>query len=452
MAGEMVFTVRPGVAQPAREIDLKDAGFKERADLQEWVRSNPEILGPGIKIVAFEFAAWQARQQTAADRLDLLGLADDGRLVVAELKRGPAPDTVEMQAIKYAAFASRFSPNTLAERHAEYLSKASGATVSAEDAAGQLEQHIGGELEDDLLRQPRVVLVAASFPPQVTASAVWLTEMGVSVTLVEFNAYQTEHDVVLAVSQIWPLADVEDFTVTPREVERREAHERVRRRRETNAVTTLIDDETLEDGEELSIDVNLLPLAARTEVETWLAENPNGGLATWRNDRRAPLTWAVDGENWSPTGLAKEILALATGEQRHVVAGPSVWRTSSNETLAMLAGFRRSLARRDWSDLHKLLEQLHSGEWTTYGELAEAIKSSARAVGRHVQLCETCPNAYRVLTNNGEVSAGFTWSDVTDTRDPVGVLEDEGVAFANGRARPTHRVNAATIAERVSRP
>ncbi len=452
MAGELVFTVRPGAAQPATEIDLKDAGFKERADLQEWVRANPEILGPGIKIVTFEFAAWQAREQTAADRLDLLGLADDGRLVVAELKRGPAPDTVEMQAIKYAAFASRFTSTTLAERHAEYLSKASGVVVSAEDAAAQIEEHIGGELDDDLLRQPRVVLVAASFPPQVTASAVWLTEMGIGVTLVEFNAYQTEHDVVLTVSQTWPLGDVEDFTITPREVERREAHERVRRRRETNAVTTLVMDETLEDGEELSIDVNLLPAATRNQVGAWLTEERARGVATWRNDRRAPLTWTVDGESWSPTGLAKEILAQATGEQRHTVAGPSVWKTSSNETLAMLAGFRRSLARRDWSDLHRLLEQLGPGEWTTYGDLAEAISSSARAVGRHVQFCDTCPSAYRVLTNNGEVSGGFTWGDPTDTRNPSRVLESEGVSFTDGRASASQRVDAPELTRRRSLP
>ena len=452
MAGELVFTVHPGAAKPAKEIDLKDAGFKERADLQEWVRANPEILGPGIRIVTFEFAAWQARAQSAADRLDLLGLADDGRLVVAELKRGPAPDTVEMQAIKYAAFASRFTPDTLAERHAEYLSKTNGADVSADDAAAQLEQHIGGELEDELLRQPRLVLVAASFPPQVTASAVWLTEMGISVTLVEFNAYQTEHDVVLTVSQTWPLADVEDFTVTPRELERREANERVRRRRETNAVTTLVMDETLEDGEELSIDVNLLPAAARGQVESWLAEDSSRSRATWRNDRRAPLTWAVDNESWSPTGLAREILSRATGEHRYTVAGPSVWKTGSNETLAMLAGFKRSLAGRDWSDLHALLHQVLPGEWTTYGELAEAIGSSARAVGRHVQVCEACPNAYRVLTNSGGVSEGFTWANVTDTRDPFSVLEGEGVTFTDGRASPSQRVEAPELGRRRAVP
>ena len=100
MAEDLVFTVQPGVARRAGPISLEDAGFRERADLQEGVRENPEILGDGVRIVTFEFGAWEARDGQAADRLDLLGLADDGRLLVAELKRGPAPSTVEMQAVK----------------------------------------------------------------------------------------------------------------------------------------------------------------------------------------------------------------------------------------------------------------------------------------------------------------------------------------------------------------
>ena len=114
MPEDLVFTVQPGVARRAQSISLAEAGLRERADLQEWVRKNPEILGSGIRIVTFEFGAWQARDGHTSDRLDLLGLDDDGRLVVAELKRGPAPDTVDMQAIKYAAFVSRFTARAVA--------------------------------------------------------------------------------------------------------------------------------------------------------------------------------------------------------------------------------------------------------------------------------------------------------------------------------------------------
>ena len=127
---------------------------------------------------------------------------------------------------------ARATPQTLAESHAAYLSTAGGGPVSADSAREQLEGHAGSELDPDLLRQPRIVLVAASFPPQVTASAVWLTEMGISVSPIEFNAYRTAHGIVLTVSQSWPIRDVEDFTVSPRQVEIRAAEQRDQARRQ----------------------------------------------------------------------------------------------------------------------------------------------------------------------------------------------------------------------------
>ena len=43
---------------------------------------------------------WELRAQRVEDRLDVLFLDSDGAPVVAELKRGEAPDTVDLQALK----------------------------------------------------------------------------------------------------------------------------------------------------------------------------------------------------------------------------------------------------------------------------------------------------------------------------------------------------------------
>ncbi len=187
MPGELMFTIRSGEAESAEPISLADVGLRERSHLQEWVRKNPEILGEDVLIVTFEFDRFQSRGGRAADRLDLLGLDPDGRLVVAELKRGPAPDSVDMQAIKYAAFVSKFTPETLAEAHAAYASATEGEDVAATDALARLKSHVDGELDPDTLRKPRVVLMAERFSPRVTASAVWLTDMGLDVTLIELR-------------------------------------------------------------------------------------------------------------------------------------------------------------------------------------------------------------------------------------------------------------------------
>src|SRR6266511_4015222 len=119
---ELVFAVNGNKAIPAKPISLADAGLRERADLQEWVLAHPTILGPDVLPVAFEFDRWRsASGERERDRLDILGLGTDGRLVVVELKRDRAPEPVEMQAIKYAAMASRFTPDMLASQHARFM-------------------------------------------------------------------------------------------------------------------------------------------------------------------------------------------------------------------------------------------------------------------------------------------------------------------------------------------
>jgi hypothetical protein len=212
---EVVFTVAEATATPAERITLAEAGLTERSHLQEWAIARPEILGPDVLIVTFEFDQWSSASGPQKDRLDILGLGSDGRLVVAELKRGKAPDTVDMQAIKYAAVASRFTEELLAEKHAEYCEKREDK-VSEAAALEKLQTHSNVGLISDLLSQPRIVLLAEEFPWSVTSSAVWLNEMGVDLTLLRYQAYRTGNaEVVLTVSQLYPVRQVADFEVAP---------------------------------------------------------------------------------------------------------------------------------------------------------------------------------------------------------------------------------------------
>jgi hypothetical protein len=209
------------MANAAERISLADAGLREREHLQEWVLAHPEIIGPGVMIVTFEFDKWSSASGEQKDRLDVLGLGQDGRIVVAELKRGRAPDTVDMQAIKYAAMASRFKAGLLAEYHAKFSQREvpHGATrdpLSEAEALAKLETHSDVGLLPDQLINPRIVLLAESFPPSVTATAVWLNERGIDLTLMRYQAYRTgPEQIILTVSQLYPVREVADFEVAP---------------------------------------------------------------------------------------------------------------------------------------------------------------------------------------------------------------------------------------------
>lgn len=179
------------------------------------VLSHPEMLGEGVFVVTSEFDRWYDRAgQVNPDRLDVLGLGHDGRLIVAELKREDAPMSTTMQAINYAARASRFTVDGLAECHAAFA-KGRGENLSPAAAEERLRAHADA-LDDDTLLRPRIVLLAGQFPAALTASAVWLSESGIDITLRQLRAYRVADGTTIAtVSQLFPVPDVEEFTLAP---------------------------------------------------------------------------------------------------------------------------------------------------------------------------------------------------------------------------------------------
>jgi hypothetical protein len=160
MPDELLFTVNGTSAVPAQPITLAEAGLLERKHLQQWVIDHPELIGDGIKVVTFEYGRWASVAGSTADRLDVLGLDRTGRLVVIELKRDQAPDTITMQALNYAAMASRFTLDLVAEVHAAHL----GSATTSQQALADLMEWAEG-LSDETLGSPRIVLMASDLDP-----------------------------------------------------------------------------------------------------------------------------------------------------------------------------------------------------------------------------------------------------------------------------------------------
>ncbi len=215
-SGELLLAISDGgdTARTVEVTTLDSAGLMERAHLQEWVVAHPSILGPGVKIVTVEYDGWVVAGDPRRDRLDVLGLDSDGRLVVAELKRGMAPDTVDMQVIKYAAMASRFHLATLAAAHAAFCA-ARGTAITTEQAGEALLAH--AELvSDETLANPRVVVIAQGFSPIVISATVWLAQQGVDLSLVRFQPYKhSTGEVFVTFSRLFPLPDIEKSLVAP---------------------------------------------------------------------------------------------------------------------------------------------------------------------------------------------------------------------------------------------
>jgi uncharacterized protein with ParB-like and HNH nuclease domain len=120
----------------------------------------------------------------------------------------------------------------------------------------------------------------------------------------------------------------------------------------------------------------------------------------------------------------------------------SVWerRELSDDVLIRYRSKFAESTTFDWSLTHDILDAIPMGRWTGYQYLGEAVGTAAQAIANHVSKCTRCEGPYRVLTFDGRVADGFAWRDADDTRNPVEVLEAEGVRFVEGLADPEQKL------------
>jgi alkylated DNA nucleotide flippase Atl1 len=445
MAEEQLYTVEGARATPAERVSLTEAGLLERQHLQEWVIAHPEILGEDVLIVTFEFDRWITGAGAPTwERLDVLALDRAGRLIVAELKRDVAPDAVMVQALNYAAMARGFSLDLLVEAY--------GARRGGELSTAELQQELrewAPAVSDETLAPPRIALVAEDFGPVLRNTAMFLIEQGLDLRLVRVQLYRmTNGTLALTASQLLPVPNTEEFMVRPRSAASTQRAARAAAASRASIPDRLVAAGVFEAGQELRIVVPSGVGEDRDAVAAWLAENPQRAVVRWRQDPRAPVEWAVDGETWNLTTLIRHIVEGATGEPaRTQVWGPNWYQTLEGEVLHKVTEPLGYVGgdRFDWSRLHAVLAALPSGRWTTYGDLAQVVGTAAQPLGQHIARCEACPNAWRVLGGDGRPRLNFKWSDPTDTRTQEQALVGEGITFTAGAADPAKRLGPAEL-------
>jgi hypothetical protein len=203
------------------EITLASAGLKERGDLQRWITEHPDLIAPGLLLVTTEFDRWEIREQKVADRLDALFLDVTGAPVLVEFKRDKATDTVELQALKYAAYCSQLTLDELSEEFAVTRG------ISTDEARQRLADHAPA-LEDGVLRSVKIRLVAGSFGPAVTSVVLWLREYDIDIGCIEVSARRVSDSTqaVISARQLLPLPEAEDYLVRRRRKEQDEERAR----------------------------------------------------------------------------------------------------------------------------------------------------------------------------------------------------------------------------------
>jgi alkylated DNA nucleotide flippase Atl1 len=292
------------------------------------------------------------------------------------------------------------------------------------------------------------VLVAAAFPRIVMHTSVWLSEVGLDVSLVQVALWRSADDLVCSFERLYPVPAVEEFTLAPARQQVAAAKERAAEKsRRARTIHRIIESGLLEVGAPLTLAATSRVTAEeKSRIAAWVEQDPARGRTTFNGDPAAGLLWEADGQPWTPTGLSKHIAEDATGRRPDVIGGPRWCTTADGVSLRELAdSAAASGGKFDWARLHRILDAMPAGRWTTYADVTDVIGTGPVALGTHILRCAECRNGYRVLGSNGRIPDGFRWGDSSRADDPAQLLEGEGVRMSGGRADETQRLMVAEL-------
>jgi alkylated DNA nucleotide flippase Atl1 len=208
---------RPETVEPAT---FASVGALELKHIEEWLKKEPTLLGEDLLVIASQLTGFDRTR----DRPDLLALDDSGKLVVVEIKRDESGSGQDLQALRYAAYASTLQADQVAELFRHYRRAEHGETLSPEEAQARLEDFAATDSLDalDEDEQPRIILVARDFRAGVTNTVLWLSRnFGLDISCVQLVPYSVDGALLLTSNVLIPLPEAADYEVRLQEKRRK---------------------------------------------------------------------------------------------------------------------------------------------------------------------------------------------------------------------------------------
>lgn len=198
-----------------QEVSFSSLGYTERYHLQEWLAKNPQALtrdnDDELLIIQKEFAGFDDTKE----RLDLLAIDKQRNLVIIENKLDDSGRDVVWQALKYAGYCANLRKEHILEIFQRYLDKYE--PEEARPAAEVMTEFLGYESLDEvqinLSRTQRVIMVAASFRKEVTNTALWLMQFGLRVQCFKIKPYKFNNEIFVDIRQVIPTPEAESFMI-----------------------------------------------------------------------------------------------------------------------------------------------------------------------------------------------------------------------------------------------
>jgi Endonuclease NucS len=155
--------------------------------LEEVLTGSPDLLMAGLHLIG-------RQAETPGGPLDLLGVDQDGRLVVFELKRGKLTRDAIAQAIDYGSYLAGLEPEELCHHVDENSGK--GGTEAIKDFAQWYQSQFQRPVSD--IGRPRIVLVGLGVDERAKRMVEFLAQCELDMSLITFHGFMQGNETVLA--------------------------------------------------------------------------------------------------------------------------------------------------------------------------------------------------------------------------------------------------------------
>ncbi len=237
----MIFLIATNLIEASKinEGSFTELVIWERKHIEEWVRTNPEMLVEYLLIVTKQFSGFS----NSDNRLDMLALDKKVNLIVIKLKRTSTADYADLQAIRYAAEASSMTVEKLIPYYIEYC----GETLSEEQARDQIDEFVESKPFTELADKSRIILRSEGFSQEITATVLWLRKADIDISCVKITPYKVNEQVVIVPQVIIPLKEAEKYLIKIKEKVKGQSE----KSRRANVIKILIENGLVQKGDKI---------------------------------------------------------------------------------------------------------------------------------------------------------------------------------------------------------
>ena len=326
----MIFSISNGLNKAKKILagSFVNLNIWERKHIEEWVRTNPEMLGEDLLVVSIEFD----RFSNSNDRLDVLALDRSGNLVVIELKRDPASGYADLQAIRYAAMVSSMTIELLLPYYKDYRKKYYDESLSDGEAQDQIKEFVESDTFIEFSDTPRIILCSEGFSQEITATVLWLREMDIDISCVKITPYKMDDNIVIVPKVVIPLEEAKQYLIDIKKKE--EKREQSKRKVRPKTMKVLIENNLVQEGDKILLQNGLPDHIEYKESDPTFIATITGKLG-----QSNAVCWEKDGKEYSISALTWKVFKEQHPEEKDPggVNGNWHWVNSDGKNLWIVA-------------------------------------------------------------------------------------------------------------------